>query len=221
MKYQRVLYTDKLTEKLKSELRIVAYNKRLSSKGNVFYVSFASTSDIEYADRVWKRFRNVTLKPFQPRSTNEAKRKANIIRCIYKEALPSSPSFQSSSTPFLSPPMKFTFLSDCQSSSLSFQENSLRLPNETLEERAIRILGPRLKSCSHNVSIPTAQSSNTNQCSFERRHDHNDMALNINEKNHLIDNIQSCLSAMKLVQGAADKLRQLYSKILNFHYRRY
>jgi hypothetical protein len=71
MKYQRVLYTKKLTTELKSKLRIVSYDKRRSLKGNVYYVSFASDLDAKYADRISKRLRNITLKPFQPRCSSE------------------------------------------------------------------------------------------------------------------------------------------------------
>ena len=218
MKYQRVLYTDKFTEKLKSELRIATYNRRPSSKGNVFYVGFASTSDIEYADRIWKRFRNVTLKPFQTRSMTKAQCKRSIIKHIYKGTLASSSSsaIQSSSSdaPFLSPPMTLTFLSDCQSSSISFQKDSLQCSNETLEERAIRILGPRIKACSDTVSIPTAQPPNIKHCISERNHGHNGVTLNIKEK--LSSNMQSSLTAMELARKAANEVRRLYSKISLF-----
>lgn len=71
MKYQRVSYTKKLTTDLKSKLRIVFYEKRQSLKGNVYYVSFASDLDAKYADRISKRLRNITRKPFQPRSSTE------------------------------------------------------------------------------------------------------------------------------------------------------
>ena len=74
MKYQRVLYTKKLTAELKSKLRIASYNKRRSLKGNVYYVNFASDVDIGYADRISKHLRNITLKPFQPRSASATQR---------------------------------------------------------------------------------------------------------------------------------------------------
>ncbi|CAF1657314.1 unnamed protein product, partial [Adineta ricciae] len=52
-----------------SKLRIVSYDKRRSLKGNVYYVRFASDADIAFADRICKRLQNVTMKPFQSRST--------------------------------------------------------------------------------------------------------------------------------------------------------
>jgi len=154
MKYQRVLYTDKFTTELKSKLRIVSYDKRRSLKGNVYYVSFASDADIEYADRISRHLRNVTLKPFQSRSASEAQRKNRISKCSQQESL-ASPSIPSSSTPipFLSPPTTLTFLSDCQPS-------SLRCADETLEERAMRILGSRIPTGQSVVPTPTLQASN-------------------------------------------------------------
>lgn len=71
MKYHRVLYTHQLTPELKSKLRIISYNKRRSLKGNVYYVTFGSDEDMKYADRISRRLRNITLKPFHSRSVLE------------------------------------------------------------------------------------------------------------------------------------------------------
>jgi hypothetical protein len=98
MKYQRVLYTKKLTLELKSKLRIVSCHRCRSLKGNVYYVSFASDLDTKYADRISKHLRNVTLKPFQPRRVSESQCESCIKTSDHRESLAfSSVSLSSSS----------------------------------------------------------------------------------------------------------------------------
>ena len=65
MVYRRVLYTRHMTEGLKSKLHIVSYDKRRAAKGNVYFVTFASESDMRLADRISRNIRNITLKPFR------------------------------------------------------------------------------------------------------------------------------------------------------------
>ena len=137
MKYQRVLYTKKFTSELKTKLRIVSYEKRRSLKGNVYYVSFASDSDIKFADRACKRLQNVTLKPFQPRSCAQARCEHQFSPCK-NDTRPSS--LSSSPISFRSPPTTLTFLSDSSSSFTTSPSDFSRRTNETLEVRAMRIL---------------------------------------------------------------------------------
>ncbi|CAF3336755.1 unnamed protein product [Rotaria socialis] len=193
MNYQRVLYVDKFTSELKSKLRIVDFHRKQSLKSNVYFVKFASNADMEYADRACKRLRDLTLKPFQL-SSFKTQHEHQIGTCSHREALtPSS----SSSIPSLSPATTLTFLSDFPPSSITCQPGSLRRPNETLEERAMRVLGPIIASRESVVSTPTLQSINVN-------------------KKQLVDHIQSCLSAMKTAQRAADELYQLHRHRLDY-----
>jgi hypothetical protein len=136
-KYQRVLYTNKFTTELKSKLRIVSYDKRRSLKGNVYYVSFASHADIEYADRISKHLRNVTLKPFQSSCASEAQRKNQMSTCIEQESLTSLPiSFSS--------PTTLSFLTNSDSTLITSETDSLKSIHETLEEHAMRVLGSQI-----------------------------------------------------------------------------
>ncbi|CAM4830100.1 unnamed protein product [Rotaria magnacalcarata] len=194
MNYQRVLYVDKFTSELKSKLRIVDFHRKQSLKSNVYFVKFASNADMEYADRACKRLRDLTLKPFQL-SSFKTQHEHQIGTCSHQEAL--TPSSSSSSIPSLSPPTTLTFLSDFPPSSITCQPGSLRRPNETLEERAMRVLGPIIASRESVVSTPTLQSINLN-------------------KKQLVDHIQSCLSAMKTAQRAADGLYQLHRHRLDY-----
>ncbi|CAM4845524.1 unnamed protein product, partial [Rotaria magnacalcarata] len=171
------------------KLRIVSYDKRRSLKGNVYYVSFASDADIKFADRACKRLHNVTLKPFQVRSCEKTQCQDRFSKCNNEKRLsssfiPSSSSSSSSSSPisFLSPPTVLTFFRDSNSSFVTSQSDSSRRIDETLEERAMRVLG----SC-----IETS---------------------NRNEKQQVIENVKSCLQAMKTARQAADNLCQLYSR---------
>ncbi|CAF2251696.1 unnamed protein product, partial [Rotaria magnacalcarata] len=118
-----------------------------------------------------------------------------IGTCSHQEAL--TPSSSSSSIPSLSPPTTLTFLSDFPPSSITCQPGSLRRPNETLEERAMRVLGQIIASRESVVSTPTLQ------------------PINLNKK-QLIDHIHSCLSAMKTAQRAADEFYQLHRRRLDY-----
>ncbi|CAF3478206.1 unnamed protein product [Rotaria socialis] len=194
MNYQRVLYVDKFTSELKSKLRIVDFHRKQSLKSNVYFVKFASNADMEYADRACKRLRDLTLKPFQL-SSFKTQHEHQIGTCSHQEAL--TPSSSSSSIPSLSPATTLTFLSDFPPSSITCQPGSLRRSNETLEERAMRVLGPIIASRESVVSTPTLQSINLN-------------------KKQLVDHIQSCLSAMKTAQRPVDELYQLHRHRLDY-----
>ncbi|CAF1513575.1 unnamed protein product [Adineta ricciae] len=150
MKYQRVLYTNKFSSELKSKLRIVSYDKRRSLKGNVYYVRFASDADIAFADRICKRLQNVTMKPFQSRSTTVT------------------------SNPVI------------KSNAVIFKSNSLRSDNKASEESSIQVLDSTdmITSLTSNVPI-----SNVN-------------------KQQLINDVQSCLNAVKIAQRVADDISQ-------------
>ena len=155
MKYQRVLYTNKFTAELKSKLRIVSYDKRRSLKGNVYYISFASNADIEYADRITKHLRNVTLKPFQSHNVCDAQCENQMKITKHQESLVlSSVSSSSSPTSFLSLPTTLSFLDDCPSACIASEFSSLRHANETLEERVSRIVGSRILA--HPNVVPTS-----------------------------------------------------------------
>ncbi|CAF4158803.1 unnamed protein product [Adineta steineri] len=188
MKYQRVLYTNKFTSELKSKLRILCYDKRRSLRGNVYYVGFATDADIAHAERVSKRLHNITLKPFQSRSVNKDH---------------SSTSHAS----FLSPPTTLSFLPDNQSSFITTRSESLRRVNETLEERAMRILGPRILKDQSVTITPTVIYSDSDISVIK-----SPTTSNINNKEQLITNIQSCLRAMETARGVADEVCQLYRR---------
>jgi hypothetical protein len=207
MNYQRVLYADKFTSEMKSKLRIVSFHKRRSLKANVYYVKFASDADMKYADRACKRLSDVTLKPFQL-SSFKAQHEHQISMCSQQETLTSSSSSSSSS-----PPTQLTFLPDCDSSSIAFQPDSLQRANETLEEGAMRVLDSIISSCQSVVPTHTLQPSNLVSSSSDLNIIESYVTLNIKDEKQLIDNVQSCLSAMKTAQRAADELYQLHSKV--------
>ncbi|CAF1684274.1 unnamed protein product, partial [Adineta ricciae] len=160
MKYQRVLYTNKFSSELKSILRIVSYDKRRSLKGNVYYVGFASDTDMAYADRICKRLQNVTMKPFQSRSPRGVEYQRRSERCEQAETYPSAPSAfsPSSSTNVAS-------ISACVQILDSTKNTSLRTPD-----------------------VPI---SNMN-------------------KEQLLNDVQSCLNAVKIAQRAADDISQRF-----------
>ncbi|CAF1324980.1 unnamed protein product [Adineta steineri] len=188
MKYQRVLYTNKFTSELKSKLRILCYDKRRSLRGNVYYVGFATDADIAHAERVSKRLHNITLKPFQSRSVNKDHS-------------------STSHTSFLSPPTTLSFLPDNESSSMTARSESLRRANETLEERAMRILGPRILKHQSVTITPTVINLGSDVNVIK-----NPSTSNIKNKEQLIDNIQSCLQAIRTARGVADEVCQLYRR---------
>jgi hypothetical protein len=154
MRYQRVLYTDEFTPELKSKLRIVSYNKRRSLKGNVYYVSFALDADIKYADRACKRLRNVTLKPFQSRDYRKTQYKDRLNTFSQRRTVVLSP------IPLKSLSTTVTFLSDCPSTSITSESGSVRRANETLEEHAMRVLGPSIATPRTIIPVPTLHPSN-------------------------------------------------------------
>lgn len=173
MKYQRVLYTNKFTTELKSKLRIVSYNKRRSLKGNVYYVSFASNADIEYADRTSKHLRNVTLKPFQSHRVCDAQceNQMSIIRHQESPVLPFVPS-SSSPISFSSVSTTLSFLDDCPSGCITSEFSSLRRTDETLEKRVGRILGSRIavhQNVAPTSTLPISNSVRSNSVLFSSK----------------------------------------------------
>ncbi|CAF1225198.1 unnamed protein product [Rotaria sordida] len=118
------------------------------------FANFASAANIKHADRTSKRLRNITLKPFQPHHSSSDKHKDRFNIYNYQEIAATSPiSFQS-------PPTMFTFLPDSNPSFITSQSDSLRSTNETLEERAMRVLGPRIVTSQSVAPTPTLQESN-------------------------------------------------------------
>lgn len=69
MKFKYVLYTARVTETIRTKLRIVKYHKIKSKKNNVYFVGFASEEDAQYAQKACKHIQNVTIKPFQSKSS--------------------------------------------------------------------------------------------------------------------------------------------------------
>ncbi|CAF3915536.1 unnamed protein product [Adineta steineri] len=156
MKYQRVLYTNQLTAEIKSKFGIVSIDKRLSSKKNVYFVSFASNADMKIADRIAKRIRNITLKPIQAISSDIQYEHRISIHNNRKSLLSSS-----TSPTFFSPPITLSFLSNSNSQCTTRQSSSpVQQANETLEERAKRILGSQLVTHETVPPIPTLQPPN-------------------------------------------------------------
>jgi hypothetical protein len=54
---------------MRNKLRIIKYDKIKSKNNNVYFVFFASEEDAEYAQKACKRMSNITIKPFQSKST--------------------------------------------------------------------------------------------------------------------------------------------------------
>ena len=69
MHYKHVLYTERLSEEMRTKLRILKYRKIKSKKNNVYFVDFATAEDAQYAQKACKRIQNVTIKPFEPKSS--------------------------------------------------------------------------------------------------------------------------------------------------------
>jgi hypothetical protein len=95
----------------------VSYDKRRSLKGNVYYVSFASDVDVEYADRISKHLRNITLKPFQPRCAPEAQHQSCINTHVHQESL-------ALASPSISPSPSVSSSSSSSTSSISIVQTS-------------------------------------------------------------------------------------------------
>ncbi len=75
MKCKRVLYSDRFTKEIQSQLRITKFEKVKSKKNNVYFVYFASESDAEYAMKRCKKLKNVTIKPYLSYSSISATEK--------------------------------------------------------------------------------------------------------------------------------------------------
>ena len=218
MKYQRVLYMKNFTSELNAKLRILSYDKRQSLKGNVYYVSFASDIDIKFADRACKRLHNVTLKPFRPRSSAKTQCEHQFKVYNNEKSLASSSIPSSSSLPIhcLSPPRRLTFLSNNKSSFNTRQSDSSRHPDETLEERAMRVLAPGIESRRSKISLSSFQLLNLIRLASDIDLVGSEETSNRNEKQQLIDNVKSCLNIMRAALQAANNLSQLYSKNSTF-----
>lgn len=220
MKYRRVLYTKKLTAELKSKLCIASYDKRRASKKNVYFVTFASYADMKLADRISKRLPNVVLKSYRsclfkaqckPRLNKQSEKKFISSSSSPLPSIPPSPSLSSIS--FSSPPVTLTFLRNCHSTSITPQRSPVRRSNETLEERAMRILGSSIAARQCDSIMPSLEPPN-----FENHYPdvsliESDSARNLKGKEQLIDNVQSCLNAMKTARQASDELCQLHGKV--------
>ncbi|CAF0829176.1 unnamed protein product [Adineta steineri] len=206
MQYQRVLYTNNLTAEIKSKLGIVSIDKRLSSKKNVYFVSFASNADMKIADRIAKRIRNIALKPIQAISSDNQYEHRISIHNNQKRLLSSS-----TSPTFLSPTTTLSFLSNCDSRCTTPQPSSpIQQANETLEERAKRILGSRVVIHKTVPPIPTLQPSNFLNSSADVNSSNNYLIRYEKDKKQLIDNVTSCLKTMEVVRQAADHLCQIH-----------
>ncbi|CAF1463633.1 unnamed protein product [Adineta steineri] len=194
MQYQRVLYTNKLTAEIKSKLGIVSIDKRLSSKKDVYFVSFASNADMKIAGRIAKRIRNIALKPIQAISSdNQYEHRINIHN--NRKRLLSS----STSPTFSSPTTTLSFLSNCDSPCTTPQRSSpIQQANETLEERAKRILGSRLVIHKTVPPIPTRQPSNFLNSGADVNSSNNYLIRYEKDKKQLIDNVTSCLKTMEI-----------------------
>jgi len=214
MKYQRVLYTNRLTAEMISKLRIISFDKRRSLKKNVYFVSFASDADMKIADRIAKRFHNITLKPIQHFSSDN-QNEQQISICSNQERLLSLSS--ASPLPFLTPPTNLSFFPNCHSIFIPSQPSPAQRADETLEERARRILGSRIESHQNGASIPTLQPTNFVSSGADVNLNNSYITRYEKDKKQLIDNVKSCLKTMEMARQTADHLCQLHSKILPFH----
>jgi hypothetical protein len=185
MKYQRVLYTSEFTDELKKKLRILRYEKRKSLKSNVYYVGFSSEADAQYATKVANKLSNITMKPFQPKTT--------------KVSSPKQSTNQFSSSPeFPSLPATLTYLQEnwyCVRS--CHQPDTSARTGETLLERGQRLLGLRCEaqttpSADFVISKPVVR--------LAERH----ISPTDNLKRVLAEEIKSCLAAIDCARQAAD-----------------
>ncbi|CAF1440640.1 unnamed protein product [Adineta steineri] len=146
---------------------------------------------MEYADQACKQLRNVTLKPIQPcSSVVQHQHRIGVRSRQEKHASSCSP------ISFPSLPPTFTFLSDYSSPTIALQQDCLKRTDETLEERATRILAPIIKNQQTVAPRSTHQLSNL-------------------DRKQLIDSIQSCLNTMHMALMAADELCQFYRRGLD------
>jgi len=204
MKYQRVLYTKRLTAELKSKLRIASFDKRRASKRNVYFVSFASTADMKHADRIAKRIRDITLKLVQRFPTDTPRK-----RLINDKSLPSSTACSTS----LSATAIRSAIPNKRSTFVTPEPSSAQRVEETLEERAVRVLGARVVIDENTETIPASQAANFASCGIDANS--SDVYTIGYERNRqqLIDGMKSCLKTMETARQAADRLCHLYSKI--------
>ncbi|CAF1684516.1 unnamed protein product, partial [Rotaria sp. Silwood1] len=184
-KYQRVLYTSEFTDELKQKLRIVRYDKRKSLKGNVYYIGFSSESDAHYATKLANKLPNLTVKPFQPKTTRISSPKQSAIRFSPSSEFPSLPSTLS----YLPP--------DWYHARSCSQPNKHERTGETLLERGQRLLG----LCSE-ISPSSSIGSNISKSTVHLIERH--ISPTDNLKRVLIEEIKSCLDAIDCTREAAD-----------------
>ncbi|CAF4306096.1 unnamed protein product, partial [Rotaria sordida] len=110
---------------------------------------------MKIADQIAKRTPGITLKPIQLVSS-DTQREHRINVCRNQESLLSS----SSSSTFLSPPTTLSFLSNCHSTFVTPQPNLVQRADETMEERARRILGPCIAIHENDPPISALQVPN-------------------------------------------------------------
>jgi hypothetical protein len=184
-KYQRVLYTSEFTDELKKKLRILRYDKRKSLKGNVYYVGFSSEEDAQRATKLANKLANVTMKPFQPKTTKVSSPKQSTAQF-------------SSSFEFSSLPSTLTYLPEnwyCVRSCP--QSDTDERTGETLLERGQRLLGIRSEiqpplSANFVASKPIVR--------LVERH----ISPTDNLKRVLAEEIKSCLATIDYTRQAAD-----------------
>ena len=145
MEHRRVLYTKNLTEQVISKLRILSYDKRRAKKGNVYFVTFASQSDMTLADRTAKRLRDITLKPYQPSVTGSKSKSPRVNDGKHKSVLPST----SDSLPSINA----SCFVEGGPMHMDLQRHSSHPLKETLEERAVRVLGPAIAASQVAASV--------------------------------------------------------------------
>ena len=134
------------------------------------------------------------------------------LLCRNQESVLSSPECSI----FLSPPVTLSFISNNRHSFITPQTNSARRADETLEERARRILGPCLANNENVQLMSTLQQINFASSNGDANSENDRIIQYERNKKELIDDVKSCLTTMDMARQAADHLCQLYSKIARF-----
>ena len=208
MKYQRVLYTTRLTAKIRSRLRIISFKKRPSLKRNVYLVGFASVTDAKTADRCAKRLFNVTLKPIQslPSDTQCVNQ---LDLCSHQQnSLQPAPK---PAAPFSSPTAPVSFLPYFESTLIASRASPTRF-GETLEERAARILGSCVAAQRDVALHPFVEPMSSVGLHHRVNPTANNMAVCGKDRRRVIDNVRSCLTTMQLAHQASDRVYELHSR---------
>ena len=209
MKYQRVLYTTRLTAKIRSRLRIISFKKRPSLKRNVYLVGFASVADAKTADRCAKRLFNVTLKPIQSLPSDTQCVNQLDLCSFQQNLLQSAPK---SAAPFSSPTAPVSFLPYFESTLIASGASPTRV-GETLEERAARILGSCVAAQRDVASHPFVESMSSVGLHHRVNPTANNMAVCGKDRRRVIDEVRSCLTTMQLAHQASDRVYELHSRV--------